>query len=116
MHQFHEDTNVFAYFIIKTMWLLHIDRFLQWCSTHCRNRSRVRAHAAAVLAFPGEDDKGSEAMNAFLFECLDPVFKRPDARAVQLLLLASNEERMMSTEDSLKRTLRMTITGEEDLF
>jgi hypothetical protein len=52
---FNENTEVFCYFIMRSLWMWNLNRFLEWCLEHNRGSLRFRGNVAAFVNHMGQN-------------------------------------------------------------
>jgi len=51
MRAYKEDTCAFAYYIVKSCWMFHVDRFIDWCAVHNGGSFQFRHLACNIGSF-----------------------------------------------------------------
>lgn len=52
---FNENTEVFCYFIMRSLWMWNLNRFLEWCLEHNHGSLRFRGNVAAFVNHMGQN-------------------------------------------------------------
>jgi len=95
---FKEDTNVLAYYVIKTILLYNDTMLIRWCLNENVNLLNFRKTTGAVLSFVNFIKKyHDDTQLLYDIKCLEDFNKK------------MNEGRMTKTKIEIKKTLRMSI-------
>ena len=99
-HKYKENTSVFSYYILKSIFMTHIDDFLDWCVEKNRGSlffKKTQSNIVSLIQFIREHHQSSE-----------------------LLRMIDITEKWMDTHKShnnwIMNTMRMTVFGIEDIL